>query len=836
MMTNSFRNDLEKRFKDGVIPSWLLHLDQDPEAALHDLLRGRASLGHLSAAEPDELLLDWLRGFGPRSHYARLLNGALTTWINRYWGKLLLSDTGYAVLTSRAWLRAMDTIAASPFVGSEDIVRPEDYPLFGAATSLRERVLADRNFLNDMTEAHTHDPQGIAWVALANHQTDRALLDEWWRLISLPPDEPWYRGKHGLMGLRRLPPENPALRGGFNKELAQGLGRLGETFWARTREGWLPEKEMRAEFSSIAHLTMGKNFPDRWRGYWRHLADQHREDDFVTWLPISEAELKKTVPERNQRIQEPIWKDRVKALAQELEHPTEKIVEQANELLSEQRRYANATGNMSFPVRTACNFSGHIRVANPQQALAWARMAKGVDPWNAHTWTNEAMALVAMEDYAQALGIYSEAILRFPENAVPRTGRAEVLKLQGKLDDALAAYEETINRFPENVVARTGQAEVLKLQGKLDDALAAYEETINRFPENVVARTGRAEVLKSQEKLEDALAAYEETITRFSEDVVARNGRAEVLKLQGKLDDALAAYEETIDRFPEDVVARNGREGVLRARQGLTDISRHSPWQNAARVERQALDSSKETDGGTASMEGPALNRDEVNLLITDAYLIRRWARQGKENDPWLNAGMQRERARALLNRLLAERDRNSLAAGEYGILSLATGDSMDRQRALDLLRAAVKRFPGSPRVRYALARAEREEAMAKGDASVMPMLWKKLIRLDRHLFPLQWMGPLLLFARVSLSDQVWQEHAEQLAIWLFPRLQQAKESEPSFYAWWGSAVYGLLFGTAVVRDASELPDMETMRENLRVNYKALVIKEEELLYRHARR
>nr|VFK27910.1 MAG: Tetratricopeptide repeat-containing protein [Candidatus Kentron sp. MB]VFK74461.1 MAG: Tetratricopeptide repeat-containing protein [Candidatus Kentron sp. MB] len=804
MITNSFRKNLEERFKDGVIPSWLLHFDQDSEAALHDLLRGRASLGHLSATEPDELLLDWLRGFGPRSYYARLLNDALTAWIDHHWGNPLLSDTGNAVLTSRAWLRTMDTIAASPFVGSEHIASPEDYPLFGAATLLRERVLADRHFLDDMTEAHTHDPQGIAWVALANHQTDRALLDEWWRLISLPPDEPWYRGKYGLMGLRRLPPENPALGGGFNKELAQGLGRLGEALWARTREGWLPEEEMRAEFSSIAHLTMGKNFPDRWHSYWRHLADQHRENDFVSWLPISEAELHQPRHGNPSRIEPDAysWMKSIKNLTGALIQPTEEVIKQAERLLDEQRHYANATGNMSFLVRTACNFSGHIRVANPQQALAWARMAKGINPWDAHTWTNEAMALVVMEDYAQALGVYSEAILRFPENAVARNGRAEVLKLQGKLDEALAAYEETIDRFPENVVARTGRAEVLKLQEKLEDALAAYEETIDRFPENVVARTGRAEVLK----------------------------------LQGRLDDALAAYEETIDRFPEDVVARNGREGVLRARQGLTDISRHSPWQNAARVERPALDSSKETDGGATSMEVPALNRDEVNLLITDAYLIRRWARQGKENDPWLNTGMQRERARDLLDRLLTERDRNSLAAGESGILSLATGDSMDRQRALDFLRAAVKRFPGSPRVRYALDRAEREEAMAKGDASVMPMLWKKLIRLDRHLFPLQWMGPLLLFARVSLSDQVWQEHAEQLAIWLFPRLQQAKESEPSFYAWWGSAVYGLLFGTAVVRDASELPDMETMRENLRVNYKALVIKEEELLYRHARR
>ena len=926
MTMDSFHKNLQKRFKGSVIPPWLLHFSEDPEAALHDFLRGRALLGHLSGSEPDELLLDWLRGFGTESHYARILDDALTQWIDCHWGEPLLPGTDQdATMTSEAWLSAIDTIAVSPLMDSLQTASPREYPLFGAATLLREKMLADRAFLDDMTEARSRDPQGSAWLALANHQTDRALLDEWWHLVSLPPDEPWYRGEHGLAGLRRLPPENPAFRDSFSKELAEGLGRFGEALWRRAQEGWLPEDIARSEFSALARLTMARGgFRDRWRGYWRHLATRHRGDGFVTWLPISESELEKSKRGKAPWVEpDPAWADRAKTLARALGRPAKETITQAEKLLAEQRNYANFTGNMSFLVRTACNFSGNIRAADPRQALVWARLAKAADSWNAHAWNNEAAALLAMGKRTEALGAYGEAILWFPDDAVPHNGCAEVLKLQGEFDDALAAYDDTILRFPENVVTRNGRAEVLKLQGEFDDALAAYDDTIERFPNDVVARNGRAEVLKFlgrleealaayeetiedfpnndvarngraevlkflgrleealaayddtierfpndvvarngraevlklQEKLNEALAAYDDTIKRFPKDVVARNGRAEVLKLQGEFDDALAAYDDTIQRFPENVVARTGRDGVLRAleqqEQSAASKQRTSVSQEETRFDkasrpptrrgvaadirgRQQIDAPMEAAERPAivSPKKQALSRKEITILTTDAYLIRRWARQGKEDDPWLDTGIQRERAHDLLTRLSTENDRDPLAAGESGMLSLATGD---RQRALELLRAAVKRFPGSPRVRYALARAEREEAMALRDAAAMiSRQWQKLIRLDRHLLPLQWLGPLLLLARIPTSDGELRKSIDELASWLFPRFQARDTQDPSFYAWWGKAVYGFLFGTAAV-SSSQL-DMERVRNNIRIHYRDLVTKEEELVYRHARR
>ena len=81
------------------------------------------------------------------------------------------------------------------------------------------------------------------------------------------------------------------------------------------------------------------------------------------------------------------------------------------------------------------------------------------------------------------MAAFDGVIVKWPDNVVAQTGRAEVLKAQGRLDDALAAFDGVIVKWPDNVVAQNGRAEVLKAQGRsLDDALAAFDGVIVKWP------------------------------------------------------------------------------------------------------------------------------------------------------------------------------------------------------------------------------------------------------------------------------------------------------------------------------------------------------------------
>ena len=71
---------------------------------------------------------------------------------------------------------------------------------------------------------------------------------------------------------------------------------------------------------------------------------------------------------------------------------------------------------------------------------------------------------------------------RFPWDPVAATGRAEVLKVAGRLDEALDAYDRVLLTHPENLYARHGTASTLKLMNRLSDAVSVYEEITTQYP------------------------------------------------------------------------------------------------------------------------------------------------------------------------------------------------------------------------------------------------------------------------------------------------------------------------------------------------------------------
>jgi len=256
--------DLKEIFEGAVVPDWLRQFQQEPVEALEDLLTGGADLGPLNADEPSGVLLDWLDGLGRQSDFPQEVDAALAQWIDRSWGNPMLPGAASsATLTAVAWCRAGDVIAM-------------DERLDRAAGQLRLCVLEDRFFLDALTEGRSRDPQGRAWLALARHQRDRGLVDHWWRLCRLPPEEPWYRGECGIEGLSGLPPiPGSEHEGGFSAEAAEGLAILGAALAGRMAEGYLGRVVAQEEFVRTARLTMAAYpFEDLWGSFWRHALDR----------------------------------------------------------------------------------------------------------------------------------------------------------------------------------------------------------------------------------------------------------------------------------------------------------------------------------------------------------------------------------------------------------------------------------------------------------------------------------------------------------------------------------------------------------------------------------
>ncbi len=806
--------DLDRLFGGGRVPDWLRAFDADPRTALQDLLLGRAELGHLTIADPVDLLLGWLRTFGDSGGFSGLLDRSLRSWIDDHWGKTELpGGLDSATLTTAAWTRAADLLAAAP-------------ALVAAGDTLTRRVTADRRYLNSLAEGRSRDPQASAWRALAAHQRDRSLRATWWGLCDLPPDEPWYRGHCGIAGLRGMPPESAARAGGFPKEVAEGLNRLGLALWRLQDEGWVGTDLAREEFQDALRLVLGAYpFPDRWVSFWRHALGRDRgRGDIADWIrgPLPQIGSEPRGQWRGRQTwanYDPSWTDRAKAIAGALVRGETGAIEKAERLLSEQRCYFEQSGDGGRLVRSATNFSRAVRSRSPVQALAWARLAKEVEPWNGYAWTNEGQSLLALGDRPAALDVYREAKTRFPDNVFARTGLAEVLKAQDRLAEAEAEYREAKARFPDDVFARTGLAEVLKAQERLAEAEAEYREAKARFPDDVFA-----EVLKAQDRLAEAEAEYREAKARFPDKFIERIGLTPDSFVSEDINEA--------ELFPEDSDEQPAIGGSEDFASGSVD---------------ESGENTKPAVAPGRSDSGLGLNRREIDIIANDAFLVRGWARSTHQFRPDRAQGFFRERAETLLARLLPAADSDSFAAGESGLLELDRGEL---DHALELLRRAVTHFPGSARVRYALARAEREAA--QGDP-VSP--WRRLLRLDKHYEPIFFLGAgRALLARAGAGGDRVEDDARdklgQLAFWVHGRIEPTGypmdlDADPrtcfrprrkhDFAGWWAVEVQSELFGSRSVVDYRDLADLVPIRGRVLDHGSSLDRLEEEIVLRYAR-
>jgi tetratricopeptide (TPR) repeat protein len=224
-------------------------------------------------------------------------------------------------------------------------------------------------------------------------------------------------------------------------------------------------------------------------------------------------------------------------------------------------------GGPEYAAKSLCNLAQEAKYLGLYSLqLEWAQRAVDVCPSDAWAHGQAADALIQFSRLDEALAELNlcEA---YGNPQFAATGRARVLRHQGRLAEALAAFRSSRAAFTGHegeVFSWSGSAETLRDMWKLEDALREYEQAIIRFPDELTFRCGRAAVLSDLGRLNEALDAY--NAPELRDNLIALNGKASVLKELGRFQEALNVVSRAIEIFPTDPVARCVQADTLRSK------------------------------------------------------------------------------------------------------------------------------------------------------------------------------------------------------------------------------------------------------------------------------
>ena len=462
---------------------------------LSALLRGTARLGPLSAAEPEDAAAALLANQPEGSKFAAAFDEECLVELNKF-RRELTRQTGRTFQLGLSRLASLVSIVRR--------VKPG-----GTVADLQRNYIAWNGFFENFAIDQSLDLRREYWRILALTQdiaadagtAPRRLMPLWLSICAESGGDGLYPESYlriALTGLRKLPlgdafdaNEDFALHGlarwavarrpsksVFMREwsLLEGDFPRSADFWERRVEAVVASTEL-----EVSERTKHKTRTFEAAAWWR--------EDVQVGGPTSNLS--------GHAVNPPARENRERVL-RDISSPLVTLRPKIDQLIAGHRRYADASGDVFFLVRTACNVGMRLIEKSPidetqtrgDVAVRLAQLAFEYDPANVFAWSLYRDALAAANRLADAELVGWEAIRRFPEDEQWRNQLANVLAEQlRRPEEAAALLSDTIALFPANAFSRTQLATILADDmNRPEDARQVLEAATTAGASNDVTR------------------------------------------------------------------------------------------------------------------------------------------------------------------------------------------------------------------------------------------------------------------------------------------------------------------------------------------------------------
>jgi tetratricopeptide (TPR) repeat protein len=283
------------------------------------------------------------------------------------------------------------------------------------------------------------------------------------------------------------------------------------------------------------------------------------------------------------------------------------------------------------------------------------------------------LTMLRNETYQSVLGIWTDTVAKYPDNARARNNLGLALVDAGRVPEAVVQYEEALQLEPENPTAPYNLGKALMLLGRYSEASVQFMRAAELAPDSFEERYNLAYALVKENQLPEAAQAYEEALRIKPESVEAHDNLGVVLMQLGQADRGLGHFEAAYRLAPENTEALNDYA------EGLASVGRN---EEAIPIFEKALQSQP--------------NSLEAHFDLAAAYQAnRQFAEAAKQYAQALQVKPDFAEAHKRLGNVLMELGRPGEAIQHYEAVLRLTPDDAEAQHNLGVAQQEALAAPG---------------------------------------------------------------------------------------------------------------------------------------------
>jgi tetratricopeptide (TPR) repeat protein len=184
----------------------------------------------------------------------------------------------------------------------------------------------------------------------------------------------------------------------------------------------------------------------------------------------------------------------------------------------------------------------------------------------ARTYFSQGNESFKKQEYAKAIGEYTESIGSYPKFAETYFNRGAAYKQRQEYDKAIDDFTQAIRLDPKDADAYTFRGNAYLAKDAYELAIADYTRSIELNPKDPAAYVNRGAAYRQSHEFERAIADYNEAIRLDPKLAPAYFNRGNLFLTQEECDKAILDFSEAIRLYPADPTTNiNPEHNPLRA-------------------------------------------------------------------------------------------------------------------------------------------------------------------------------------------------------------------------------------------------------------------------------